>query len=53
MWLVADECIKSSVELMMVLTAIRLAWLCEGSLSKKELITQKHSVLWLNRLLFG
>jgi len=38
---------------MVLLTAIKLAWLHVGLLNRKALITQKPSVLLLNRLLFS
>jgi hypothetical protein len=49
MLLVVDGFTKSSVELMVLLNAIRHASLREGSLNKKVSTTQKPSVLLSNQ----
>jgi hypothetical protein len=53
MLLIVIDYAKLKCELMVVLSDIKLVWLLEILLSKRELIIQKYLVLWLKPLQFG
>lgn len=52
MWLADVGCISSNIIMMAPLLAIKCGWLKKGFVKLMELITLKHSVLWLNKLQF-